>query len=175
MHAFKNTVGLHGRLQIQKIEAATGRVVQNVDIRNMIMNNAADVLLLLIGQRVADGDPTNQQIYSLRVGGTATAPTRTDLNLVNPIYYGDETIIGDAGKVVMLPGEMKFLMTMGTTQGNTHTYNEAGLFTKGSGATVVAPGPLLTDPKMFARQVFPNIAKTNAFSLVFAWTLSFTS
>lgn len=152
---------------------------RTVEIRNKIMFLAADVLVALLAQRSADypggaGQKANDQLYTMRMGTSNTAPSRADTNLGNPVVG---VVLADpAGKVTSLPGELQLLATLATTDANGFTLQEAGLFTKGAGAGVLdAPGNTVLVPRLFARQIHPGIPKTNAISLQYSWTIAFTA
>ena len=172
-------IGIRGDLRIAVIDAKTGQVLRRIDIRNKIMFQAADLLVSLLAQRAVDypgglpGQIPNDQIYTIRMGTGSTAPLRTDTNLVNPVFGFH---LDDAHKVTAMPGELQFLATMGTSDGNGNSYQEAGLFTKGATSGVLdLPGSTVLTPRMFARQVHPAIPKTNAISLQYSWTIAFTA
>lgn len=151
---------------------------RRIQIRNKIMFQAADVILSLLAQRASDyapnpGQASNDQIYTMRMGTGSTAPTRSDLNLGNPLFG---FVMDDFHKVTGLPGELQFLATMDTTQGNGNTFSEAGLFTKGAGAGALdAPGTTVLVPRMFARQIHPAIPKTNVITLSYDWRIAITA
>jgi hypothetical protein len=159
--------------------AKTGKVQRRVTIRNKITFLAADVLVELIAQRATDPLAAYGQIYSMRMGSSNTAAARSDTNL-GAFVIGKA--IGDVGKVTGAPGEIKFIATLGSGDGNGNTLREAGLFTAGSpiispGAPSPSntPGTAAGATRMFARQVYPDIPKTAAIVIDYSWTIAFTA
>lgn len=146
---------------------------------NKIVFQAADIVLALLCQRVADypgGLPAqipNDQIYSMRMGTSNTPASRSDQNLGAPVAG---KVIGNANKITTIPGEVAFVTTLDTTEANGFTLQEAGLFTKGAGTGAMDPaGTSVTTPRMFARQAHPPIPKTNAISLEYTWRIAMTA
>lgn len=174
----KDQLHMRGDLCIT-IRDVQGKTLRRIEIRNKIMFQAADVIVSLLAQRAADypgGRPAqlqNDQMWSMRMGTGGTAPTRADLDLVNPLFG---FVMDDAHKVTGVPGELQFLATMGLADGNGNTFQEAGLFTKGAGAGALdAAGATVVSPRMFARQIHPGIPKTNVISLSYDWRIAFTA
>ncbi len=180
----RDGIHLRGDLRIVVADAA-GKVLRKIEIRNKIMFAAADVIVSLLAQRVSDfpdGVPNglpprtemlNYGIYTMRMGTGNTAPSRSDLDLVNPIFG---FVMDDAHKVTGVPGELQFLASLGLGDGNGNTFQEAGLFTKGAGVGPLdAPGATVLVPRLFARQIHPPIPKTNAITLAFDWRLAITA
>lgn len=161
------------------VKDSNGSIIRTFTDNNKIMFNAADVIVALLAQRASDfpgGRPAqipNNQIYSMRMGTSNTAPSRNNTNLGNPIIG---KVMGDNNKITVLPGEVSFSTTLELGDGNGNTFQEAGLFTKGSGTGALdAPGILVTTPRLFARQVHPAIPKTNAISIEYTWKIAFTA
>jgi hypothetical protein len=172
-------ISMMGHIEIRVLDSQTRKLIRRVEIRNKITFLAADVLVSLIAQRAADypaGRPAqipNDQIYTMRMGTSNTPASRADTNLGNPIIG---KVIGDAGKITTIPGEIAFTATLELADGNGNTFQEAGLFTKGAGTgTLDAPGSTVTVPRLFARQVYPGIPKTNAITLEYTWRIAFTA
>lgn len=176
---FHDGIHLRGDLAIRIYDGDDMRnLLRTVLIRNKIMFLAADVLVALIAQRAADygGGATtaNDQLYTMRMGTSNTAPSRADTNLGAPVI--GKVLTDPAGKITAMPGELQLLATLATTDANGVTLQEAGLFTKGAGAgTLDAPGNVVATPRMFARQIHPGIPKTNAIALAYSWTIAFTA
>lgn len=169
---------MEGRLQIV-VRDASGRPTYFWAQPNKIVFGAADVVLALLCQRTADypgGLPAqiaNDQIYSMRMGTSATPAQRSDQNLGVPIIG---KVIGNANKITTIPGEVAFVTTLETTDANGFTLQEAGLFTRGSGTGAMdAPGISVVTPRLFARQAHPPIPKTNAISLEYTWRIAMTA
>jgi hypothetical protein len=168
-----------GTISMVVRSAKTRKVLKRITIRNKITYLAADVLVELIAQRATDPLATYGQVYSMRMGSSNTAATRSDTNL-GAFTIGK--VIGDVGKVTGAPGELKFIATLDSGDANGTTLREAGLFTAGDpGISVGAPstsntpGTAAGATRMFARQVYPDVPKTVAIVVDYSWTIAFTA
>jgi len=162
-----------GTISMVVRSSKTGRVLKRITIRNKITFLAADVLVELISQRATDPVPGRDLIYSMRMGSSNTAATRSDTNL-GAFTIGK--VIGDVGKITGAPGEIKFIATLGSGDANGTTLREAGLFTAGPApSTSDAPGTTPGTTRMFARQVYPDVPKTGAIVVDYSWTIAFTA
>lgn len=173
--ALTSTIPMVGTLAIRVRDAATNQVKQNIVIKNKITYLAADVLVELISQRVADPAPAYQRIFSMRMGSSSTAASRSDTNL-GTFVYGFELL--DINKTVTAPGEMQFTATLQSGDANGNTLREAGLFTAGSAGSPTptdSPGTGPGDVRLFARQVHPDIIKNSAIVVDYSWTIAFTA
>lgn len=167
------TVPMRGDLTIKVKDASTGTLIRTIEIRNKITFLAADVLVELIAQRATDPTVGNQKMYTMRMGTSNTAASRSDTNLGAPVIG---KVLNDINKITGLAGELEFTATLDTTEANGNTLQEAGLFTKGAGTgTLDAPGTTGAVPRLFARQTHPPIPKTAALTLEYSWRVAFTA
>jgi hypothetical protein len=114
------------------------------------------------------------QIKSMRFGTNATAPQRTDTNLLSEAVVSGNPVrieLLDANRIIGGASTVEYVATLGSGDGNGVTYREAGLFTRGT-----ADAPLLTTAsRMFARQAFSDQVKTIAVVLEFRWRITITA
>lgn len=166
-------IPMMGTMRVAVRDARTDRVLRRFVIRNKITFLAADVLVELIAQRATDPTPARDLVYSMRMGSSNTAPTRSDTNL-GAFIIGKQ--LADVDKVNGAPGEITFLATLATTDANGSTLREAGLFTAGATpSTSDAPGTTPGVTRMLARQVHPDVPKTVAIAVDYSWTIAFTA
>lgn len=162
-----------GHLSVTTRDALTRRVIKTLTIRNKITFLAADVLVELLAQRSTDSLATRQLVYSMRMGSSNTAAARSDTNLGS---YVIGKALGDAGKQNGAPGELKFIATLETGDGNGTTFREAGLFTAGaSPSTSNSPGTTPGTTRLIARQVYPDVPKTSGIVIDYSWVIAFTA
>lgn len=167
------TIPMIGTLRIAVRDAKTRKIKRRVTIKNKITYLAADVLVELIAQRASDPAADRQRMFSMRMGSSNTAASRSDTNL-GAFVIGVELL--DVNKVTGAPGELQFLATLETGDGNGNTLREAGLFTAGSAESVSdVPGTGAGVTRMFARQTYPDIPKTSAITIDYSWTIAFTA
>jgi hypothetical protein len=166
-------IPMQGTLCITVRDAKSSNVVRRHTIRNKITFLAADLLVELLAQRATDPVPTRDLIYSMRMGSSSTAAARSDTNL-GAFVLGK--VIGDVGKVTGAPGEITFIATLGTGDGNGTTFREAGLFSAGAApSTSDTPAITAGSTRMIARQVYPDVPKTIAIVVDYSWTIAFTA
>lgn len=173
--SFRDGIGVKGHLTIRIFDAKTKALLQTIDTPNKIMFFAADVLVELIAQRASDPAPSADRIFSMRFGSANTPPTRSDSNL-GVFVIGKA--LADVNKITGVPGELEFTATLDATEANGTTLQEAGLFTAGNAGTPTpsdAPGINPGNPRMFARQIFPAVAKTAAIVVQASWRIAFTA
>lgn len=169
----QNGIPMMGTISITVRDAKTRRVRRRHTIRNKITFLAADVLVELIAQRTTDPVPGRDLVYSMRMGSSNTAASRSDTNL-GAFTVGK--VLGDVGKVTGAPGEIQFITTLDSGDANGTTLREAGLFTAGAApSTSDAPGTTPGSTRMIARQVYPDIPKTAAVVVDYTWTIAFTA
>lgn len=166
-------IPMMGTISMVIRDAKTRRVKRRLTIRNKITYLAADVLVELIAQRTTDPAPAQDLVYSLRVGTSNTAASRSDINLGSFVFG---TALVDVNKITGGPGELSFVATLESGDANGVTLAEAGLFTAGVSPSVSnSPGINPGDTRMIARQVYPGIPKTSAIVIDYSWTISFTA
>lgn len=166
-------IPMRGTLCVTVRDAKTGKTKKRIEIRNKITFLAADVLVELIAQRTTDPAAAQQLVHSMRMGTSNTAASRSDTNL-GAFVIGKA--LADVNKVNGAPGEITFTATLSSGDANGSTLREAGLFTAGPApSTSDAPGTSPGDTRMIARQVYPDIPKTNAIVVDYTWTIAFTA
>lgn len=182
MNVKTEKIAMRGDLEVKVFDSRTMELIRRIEIRNKITFLAADVICNLLMQRSADygthvppAAVTNDQLYTLRVGTSTVAASRSDSNLGAP-WFG--IILGDTGKGLVMDGEMQFTGTLqtGDANGAPGPLAEAGLFTQGdSTGALDAPGLTVNSPRLFARQTYPAISKTTAVTLEYNWRISFSA
>ncbi len=168
-------IPMRGDLTITVKDAVTGEQKRRIEIRNKITFLAADVLVELLAQRTTDPAPATGRVYSMRMGTSNTPASRADTNLG---AFAVGKALGDVNKVTGVPGELEFIVTLESADGNGNTLQEAGLFTAGSAGSPSpsdAPGTTPGSPRMVARQIHPPIPKTVAISIEYSWRIAFTA
>jgi len=160
-----------GTLVIRVREAGSGRLIKTLAKRNTITYNAGDIVRAMLAQRATDPAAGNYALGSMRFGTSATAPTRYDTDLLAEVGSTRQRLI-DAKKVDGVTGELTLQATLGTSEGNGNTLQEAALFTLGAANWDDPVGGTLL---MFSRQVHAAVAKTVAITLDYNWTLQFTT
>lgn len=166
-------IPMKGTVRVTTRDATTREVLRVTEIRNKITFLTADILVELIAQRATDPAAARCAVYSMRMGSSNTAAARSDVNL-GAFVIGKT--IGDVGKVSGAQGEITFLATLASGDANGTTLREAALFTAGAApSTFDAPGTTPGTTRMVARQVHPDIPKTSAVVIDYAWTLAFTT
>ena len=181
--AFSGTIPIRGDLRVTVRHADSGEVKFTYQIRNTIMYSGLAGLVNLLAQKTTT-TAADYGIWYLRVGTGAIAPVRTDLDLGLPAPNAITPFtltLNDATKFLTTTApnfEVKIVTTLGYGDLNGLNISEAGLFTFGK----IAPGPPGSPagenglyPELFARQIFPAIAKTIANVIDFDWRLNFTS
>jgi hypothetical protein len=138
-----------GILQIHEIYSDGNIIIRHAP--NVITYDARPIMTyLLAGENLA-----NKYIQFLKVGTVNTAPTRSDTALLNLVDTVGVTYTFSAVDRVVFEGILP-----NTTSCNGQTLREAGLFNNAG--------------QMLARQVYGDIAKTNAIQLKYIWTIIFT-
>lgn len=166
-------IPMMGTISLWVRDAQSGLVLRRHTIRNKITFLAADVLVELLAQRTTDPVPARDLVYSMRMGSSNTAASRSDTNL------GAFTIgkaMADVNKVTGAPGEINFTATLASGDANGTTLREAGLFTAGAApSTSDVPGTTPGVTRMIARQVHADVPKSSAIVVDYSWTIAFTA
>lgn len=168
-------IPMRGDLCIIVRDATTRELLKRIEIRNKITFLAADVLIELLAQRATDPAPSSDLVYSMRMGTANTTASRADTNL-GAVVVGK--LLADVNKVTGIPGELQFVVTLESADGNGVTLQEAGLFTRGSSGsptTLDAPGSAPGDPRMIARQIHPPIVKNVSITVEYSWRVAFSA
>lgn len=171
--AAREGIPMMGTISTTIRDAKTGKVLSRRTVRNKITYLAADILVELLAQRTTDPVPSRDLVYSLRIGSSNTAATRSDTNL-GAFVFG--MAMADVNKVNGAPGEITFTTTLGAGDANGNTLREAGLFTAGaSPSTSDVPGTTPGVTRMIARQTHPDVPKTGGITVDYSWTIAFTA
>lgn len=141
-----------GELTIKSYDLK-GNLVHVYDTPNTIVFDARDIMAsLLAGDSVA-----TKKIAKIGTGLDGTLPVRADTSLGNELLKVDIT-----SYTFPATGHVEFTAILDyTSAANGQVLQEAGLFT--------ADGT-----KMFARQIFGAITKSNLLQLQFIWRIIFT-
>jgi hypothetical protein len=159
--SFGGNVRLRGDLTVEICHTPTGQITRQ-HVRNTITYDGLNSSLYLWAQ---DGiTPSDYQIATLVPGTNSQPPTRGDTGVISPIIVGDWITL-TAGNRLVSPatGELIITATLGNAQGNVapNSLTEVGL--------------LLGNGNLFARQIHPAFAKTNAFTLTYTWRIAVTA
>jgi hypothetical protein len=151
---------LRGDLQIETWRPGDKRPLRRYALRNQITYNGFNSPLYLWSQD--SGNPSDWRIVKLVPGTNGTPPTIGDLALGSPLGPADEIHLTAANRtVVPASGELIITGTLTTLQANGHSLREVGLF--------------LGNGQLFARQVYPVIAKTGAITVTYTWRIAVTA
>lgn len=148
---------MNGSLQIEKVYVdGTIEVIRPWDC-NMVMRKQKARILL----STYTNDPSNSALvdpvteFYVGSGNPLATPEGTETGLTTPIVTGyDPSSLWNN----VFHNSVVYGFTIGTSQLNGDTINEAGLFTLGGA--------------LFSLKRFPNIVKDGTFALVFKWKLS---
>lgn len=172
---FQEGIGMRGDLTVTVKDTKNGATLWREEIRNKITFLAADLLVELIAQRTTDPTTSYNSIYSMRMGVSNTPASRADINLGSFVVG---KALADVNKVTGVAGELQFITTLGPTEANGYTLQEAGLFTRGSAGSPTpsdTPGTAPGSVRMFARQVHPPVPKSTAITIEYSWRIAFTA
>lgn len=170
-HSEVSRMRMVGTLTIHVRDADTGRVLRTVQKRNTITFDAGDIVRSLLAQRATDPAPAEYSFGSMRFGTSATAPTRSQTDLITEISAVRKELL-DGQKTDGVSGEITLDATLASGDGNGNTFQEAGVFTLGAGVYSANPGGSL---KMFSRQIHSGLAKTAMVVFDYNWTFQFTT
>jgi hypothetical protein len=165
-----NRVPLRGDVEIIRRCAKSGAILDIWSKKNTITYVAGDVLVALIAPNAlgVGGAQVTNQIKSMRFGTSSLAPQRTDVLLAAEHTPARRQLL-DANRLIGSQ-TVEFVASLDSATGNGVTYREAGLFTRGDNDDPA----LASGSKLFARQVFPDQAKSAAIELEFRWRITFT-
>lgn len=170
-----SSLPVRGDLTVKVRSVHSGRILRTFVIRNTVTYLGMGTLVQLLSQRVSppDNPPASLKLAELWVGDGAVAPVRGDTALsMGGAGFRDKIVLTDATKTPNIAGpiyELRLLATLpASTPANGFTLSEAGLYTAGSLVPVVPQ-------RLFARQIHPAIAKTNAIAIDYDWRISFTA
>lgn len=154
-------VRLRGDLTLEICHTPSGRITRQ-HVRNTITYDGLNSSLYLWAQ---DGiTPSDYQIATLVPGTNNQPPTRGDTSVISPIVAGDWITLAAGNRLVSpATGELIITATLGNAQGNV------------SPSQLTEVGLLLGNGSLFARQVHPGFAKTNAFTLTYTWRIAVTA
>jgi hypothetical protein len=160
-----------GTLTIRVRDARTGRQLRVIQKRNTITFEAGDIVRAMLAQRATDPSPTEYKFGSMRFGTDNTTAIRSQTDLITEVI-GLRKELTDGQKVDGISGEISLDATIESTEGNGNTFQEAGVFTIGSGTYDANVGGTV---KMFSRQTHAPLAKTSAIAFDYTWTFQFTT
>lgn len=164
-------VRMQGTLTIRVRDVRTGRILRTLQKRNTITFDAGDIVRALLSQRATDPAPAEYRFGSMRFGTDNTAATRGDTDLIGEIVSVRKELT-DGQKVDGVTGEITLDASLQSGDGNGNTFQEAGVFTHGSGTYDANQGGTV---KMFSRQVHAPLAKTVGLVFDYNWTFQFTT
>jgi hypothetical protein len=148
----KKELPCRGELKIKVIDRK-GKEVYTYDTPNTIVFDAREIM----AQLLSGDDASNKKVSKLAVGLDGTPPERADIALANELLKVD--VIGYTFPEV---GHVEYTAVLDyTSAANGQTFQEAALYTN-------------DETKMFARQIFGQITKTDLFQLQFIWRIIFT-
>jgi hypothetical protein len=143
----KDTIKLKGRVYLKIVENATGRIIEERHIDNLVVNTGKGKVCLCLS--VASGSNIVTQIGA---GTSSTTPTLADTALT-----GAATI--PLGAITYPTGEsVQWAFDFDTAHANGITVQELGL--------------LAADGTLFSRITIAPIAKTSAISIIGTWNIS---
>jgi len=139
---------LKGCFLLQVICAHTGKILENYEDKNLVVNSGRTAVMRLLGA----GD-TNKQLTKLSVGTNGTQPTGADTAITGAFTKSLGTV------TYPTIASVKFDWTLGALEAN--------------GINIVEFGLLCADNTLFARKVRAVIAKNSDIILNGSWTISF--
>lgn len=169
-------ITLSGQLIVKVRDARTGKVKQIVDTPNTICVNGLNAMQFLLAALSTPASKTQDvnKIWAIYVGTDNTTPAYAQTDLISPEFYKavDQPISTDVGGTPAVLGYalLECQMTMQSTEGNGYTYQEAGLFTRGTHASD-DPSVGRTDVNMIARQLHAAIPKDSTISIEYTWRI----
>ena len=174
----KDNIQLFGDFTLRVYDLVDGKreMVRRFQKRNQITNEGREALLSLMRPTVDLGTPLiDDRIWSLAVGTNGTPPTVSDtestmyLRFISALDFAG----GECSRITTPPNDYYLAISkvIGTGDANGATpIAEAGIFTRGDD-----PDPeLATTKKLYARQVFSPIIKTDTMSITIDWQLGIT-
>lgn len=159
-----------------------GKKTLRIEKRNQIVDGGRLTVLYLLRQSLLTPiqmNPNYAQLWSLSAGTNATPPAVSDTGLYDPqwtLAYG----VSDAMIYVQTVPTYEILISvvMPTTDGIGITFQEAGLFTRGSlddPSTLIPPlWESIPFRVLFARQIHPPVLKSGIMTLEYAWRIGIT-
>lgn len=167
----RSAFALIGNITVRVRDVKTGRILRTVSKRNTITYDAGNVVRALLAQRATDSAASAYSLGSMRFGTSSVAATRADTDLIAEVSAVRKELT-DGVKLDGATGELVVQATLASGDGNGNTFQEAGLFTLGTGTY---NDPVGTPLLMFARQVHAPLAKTVGIALDYEWALQFTT
>ena len=174
---------MRGILTVRARDAVSRRLVVQHTVKNMIVNRGFGALVLLLGQTTETGTdmdplivtPDSLRVHRLQVGDSggspAVPPALTQTGLLDPTPVELLPVIETF--MTTSPYEIVARVTLeSVTPANGKTLREAGLFTKGIVPTPAPPVNPESLPRLVARQIHPEIAKTEALVVEYEWHIA---
>lgn len=169
-------IKVSGELMVRVLDAKTGAVRQIIETPNTICVNGLNALQFLLAALSTPAEETQDanKIWAIYAGTDNTTPAYAQTDLLAPQFYKavDQPISTDVGGVPSVLGYamLECQMTMQSTEGNGYTYQEAGLFTRGTNASD-DPSVARTNVNMIARQIHAAVPKDSTISIEYTWRI----
>lgn len=164
MSKFNDSFDMDGILEIYLIPAGTEKRILFYRGKNLIMNNARAHTLSMATESLHSVNP----ITGFELGSGTTPPTGIETHLttaIDPANYPSATFTPSVDYSSMVT---TYTISLATTDANGYNLSEIGLFADNYWLEDSARG------KMFNMKVFPTIAKTSSYSVVFVWKINFS-
>lgn len=139
---------MKGVFRLTAIEAATGRIIEQYEDRNLVVNGGRTAVTRLLG-----GDVTNRSVTKIAFGTNGTAPAATDTAITGAFTKA----LGAVSYPTI--SSVRWDWTLETSEANGTTIQEFGLLTAGD--------------VLFARKTRQAIVKTVDIRLVGTWEITF--
>jgi len=152
-----------GRLIIRVLDGPSGREIERIDIKNLVVNGAKEAIAALLTNSNVD----RHQIWAIGAGDGTDTPTVADTDLKGTKTY-KKKYTSRSGSV---DGLVEIQTTFGTTEGNVlgagEYFTEAALFTRGDADWNESPPA--ANSGMVSRQLHAAIHKDVSISLEYTW------
>ena len=159
-------IKIRGDITIRMIEVATGRVLQQVDVRNAIMQKGLEGIAKLLTQNSGSAD--SWKISGLCAGTGSDAASSSQLSMTGTekwytaLSAANREIIAGPPLVISFSAQV-----VGIPAGKVLT--EAGLFLNDGAGTVASPGT------MFARQIHAPVQTAAGVVPDYLWRITLTA
>lgn len=167
----QDAFGVKGALVVWKIYDDGRRELVYND-HNMIVNTARDTFQELLAQVATGTNPEENSLHSMWFEASATS-------FANPVLRTDTGPVGTVAKrytftasdvdlsVGGVPGLIEYRGLVEKSEANGQTLRAAGLYTRGDNADPA----LANGVRLFARQIFGAVEKTQDFALEVRWRI----
>lgn len=176
MHGpMKDGIALFGDFSMKVYEK--DKLVRSFKKRNQITNQGREALLQLMRPNYAgdpDGEQIENRIWSLAVGSNSTPPAITDTESSMDIRWQEAFIFtgGECEIITTPPNDFHLAITktLPASAAVGSTLVEAGIFTRGDDDDI----SITVGRKLYARQKYSPITKTDTMTVQFEWLLGIT-